>query len=189
MENQAKITQDMTIDAILSLFPQKSQKLAMELTRKGLECVGCSAATYETLEAGVYGHGMGEEDVQELVLALNAIVNEPSADENTITLTKAAADKFKEILKEEGKEGWGLRFGDQPGGCGGYEYILDFSKKASEDDVIFLGHGVEVHVNKHIVSRLLGSEIDYHEGLRNSGFKVTNPNVRGSCGCGNSQSY
>ncbi|MEI8301437.1 MAG: iron-sulfur cluster assembly accessory protein, partial [Chlamydiota bacterium] len=86
-------------------------------------------------------------------------------------------------------EGWGLRFGDQPGGCGGYEYILDFSKKASEDDVIFLGHGVEVHVNKHIVSRLLGSEIDYHEGLRNSGFKVTNPNVRGSCGCGNSQSY
>ncbi|MBM3191482.1 MAG: iron-sulfur cluster assembly accessory protein [Chlamydiae bacterium] len=189
MDTQAKITQEMTIDEILSLFPYKSQKLAMALTRRGLECVGCCAATYETLEAGAYSHGISEDELQGLVGELNAILEEPQPDPNSITLTKAAAGKFLEILKEEKKEGWGLRFGDQPGGCGGYEYVLDFSQKASPEDAVFTCHGVEVHVDKRIVQRLLGSEIDYHEGLRNAGFKISNPNVRGSCGCGNSQSY
>jgi iron-sulfur cluster assembly accessory protein len=189
MNDQAKITKDMTIDEILSAFPQKSQKIAMALTGIGLECVGCCAATYETLEAGMLGHGMSEEDIEEMVTLLNQIIDEEPLDPNTINLTKAAAEKFKAILKEEGKEGWGLRFGDQPGGCGGYEYVLDFSKEASNEDAVFVSHGVSIHIKKKILGRLIGSEIDYYDGLKHSGFKITNPNVRGSCGCGSSQSY
>lgn len=184
-----EITKEMTVDEILSSFPHKSQKLAAALTKAGLECVGCCAATYETLEAGMYGHGMTAQDIDNMVLILNGIIQQETIDVNTIQLTKAAAEKFKAILKEEGKEGWGLRFGDSPGGCGGYEYVLDFSEKASSDDALFVSHGVEVHVNKKILPRLIGSEIDYYDGLKNSGFKITNPNVRGSCGCGSSQSY
>jgi iron-sulfur cluster assembly protein len=184
-----QITKEMTIDEILSSFPQKGQKLAAALTRAGLECVGCCAATYETLEAGMYGHGMEDEDIEQMVQHLNEIVNQEPLDVNTIQMTQSAAEKFKGILKEEGKEGWGLRFGDHPGGCGGYEYVLDFSEAAGPDDAVFSSYGIEIHVNKKVLPRLIGSEIDYYDGLKNSGFKITNPNVRGACGCGNSQSY
>lgn len=189
MNDQAKITKEMTIDDILSSFPQKSQKLAMALTSVGLECVGCCASTYETLEAGMYGHGMTTEEIEEMVDVLNKIISEEPLDMAGINLTKAAAAKFIAILEEEGKKGWALRFGDHPGGCGGYEYVLDFSEFPSEEDEVFVSNGVEIHVKRKILPRLIGSEIDYYDGLRNSGFKITNPNVKGACGCGNSQSY
>ena len=189
MNQATKISKDMTIDEILSLFPHKSHKLALALTSVGLECVGCCSASYETLEAGMLGHGMSLEQVDKMVDTLNGILEQNPADPNAITLTKAAAEKYKEILKEDGKEGWGLRFGDHPGGCGGYEYVLDFSEKATADDAVFISHGVEVHVNKKLLSRLIGSEIDFYNGLRNSGFKISNPNAKSSCGCGSSQSY
>jgi len=184
-----KISKDMTIEEILGRFPQKSQKLAQELTNTGLHCVGCQAATWETLEGGMLGHGYAEEEVDALVVRLNKILAE-KVDLNTITLTARAAEKYKAILAEEGKEGWGLRFGDKAGGCSGFEYILDYSEKAKEDDEVFSSEvGVDLHVNKKMMPRLLGCEIDYVDGLNGAGFKITNPNAKGSCGCGKSQSY
>lgn len=178
----------MTIEEVLSSFPQKGQKIAQELTNAGLSCVGCGAATWETLEAGVLGHGYDEAMLDGLIARLNAIVAEKS-EATTIEMTENAARKFQEILAQEKKEGWGLRFGDKPGGCGGYEYVLDYSPGADEGDTIFTSHGVEIHVKTNMVERLLGSEIDYHDGLQGSGFKISNPNVKSSCSCGSSQSY
>ena len=188
MTTQAKIHRQMTIEEILSEFPEKSQKLAQEITNSGLHCVGCSAATWETLEAGMLGHGFEDQEIDALVDRLNVILDE-ELDLGSITLTQKAAEKFKKILEEDGRVGTALRFGDRPGGCSGFEYVLDYSDEATEDDVVYLHHGVEVHVNKHSVNRLLGSEIDYIDGLNGSGFKISNPNAKGSCGCGKSQSY
>ncbi len=183
-----QIRRDMTIEEILGGFPQKSQKLAQAITEAGLHCVGCQAATWETLEAGMLGHGFAEEEIDRLVDQLNEILAEV-VDTTTIRLTKRAAEKYRQILTDDGKETWGLRFGDKAAGCSGFEYMLDYSEKAKPEDQTFLSHGVEIHVNRQMVSRLLGSEIDYIDGLHGSGFKVTNPNVKGSCGCGKSQSY
>jgi iron-sulfur cluster assembly accessory protein len=183
-----QIRRDMTIEEILGGFPQKSQKLAQAITDAGLHCVGCQAATWETLEAGMLGHGFPEEEIDNLVDKLNDILAE-AVDTSTIRMTKRAADKYRQILNEDGKGAWGLRFGDKAAGCSGFEYVLDYSEKAKADDETFLSHGVEIHVNSQMASRLLGSEIDYVDGLNGSGFKVTNPNVKGSCGCGKSQSY
>ena len=183
-----QITRDMTIEEILGGFPQKSQKLAQEMTRTGLHCVGCGAATWETLEAGVLGHGFTEADLESLMKRLNAILEE-KVDPNTITLTAKAAQKYISILQEEGKQSYGLRFGDMAGGCSGFEYILDYSEAPTEDDQVFESQGVQIHVNRHMVPRLLGCEIDYLDGLNGSGFKISNPNAKGSCGCGKSQSY
>jgi iron-sulfur cluster assembly accessory protein len=182
------IVKEMTIEEIFSRFPHKSQKLAQEVTNAGLHCVGCGAAVWETLEAGMLSHGFSLEQVDALVVKLNGILNE-KVDLSSISMTERAASKYKEILKDEGKEGWGLRFADRAAGCSGFEYVLDYSEKAEPDDEIFASHGVEVHVNKGVVSRLLGAEIDYVDGLNGSGFKISNPNVKGSCGCGKSQSY
>jgi iron-sulfur cluster assembly protein len=184
----AQITREMTIEEILGGFPQKSQKLAQEMTQMGLHCVGCQAATWETLEAGVLGHGFSEEELEGLIGKLNKILAE-KVDPNSITLTEKASEKYRAILKEEGKEGYGLRFGDAAGGCSGFEYILDYSEAPKEDDQVFESQNVQIHVNRNMVSRLLGCEIDYLDGLNGSGFKISNPNAKGSCGCGKSQSY
>lgn len=188
MSKQEQITKEMTIEEIFSTFPHRAQKLAQEMTNAGLHCVGCQASTWETLEAGMLGHGYGEADVTKMLGLLNGILEE-KVDASSIQLTKRAAQKFKEILEEEGKAGWALRFGDKAGGCSGFEYILDFSKTAKETDRVFPSHGIDIHVEKGAASRLLGCEIDYVEGLNNAGFKISNPNAKSSCGCGKSQSY
>lgn len=183
-----QITREMTIEEILSKFPQKSQLLAQEMKNTGLNCVGCGASTWETLEAGVLGHGFSEEILNKLMERLNHILNQ-EVDTTTITLTKRAAEKYQSILKEEGKEGWGLRFEDQAAGCSGFEYVLDYSEKPLPEDRVFVSEGVEIHVRKPFVDRLMGSVVDYVDGLNGAGFKISNPNVKGSCGCGKSQSY
>ena len=188
MDTAQKVSKEMTIEEIFSRFPHKSQKLAQEMTNRGLHCVGCGAAVWETLEAGMLSHGFSDEDVEEMVDRLNMILAE-KMDLASIAFTKRAADKYHQILKEEGKEGWGLRFGDKAAGCSGFEYVLAYSEKANDDDQVFVSHGIAIHVNKNDVSRLLGSEIDFVDGLNGSGFKISNPNAKGSCGCGKSQSY
>lgn len=182
------IHKNMTIEEILSLFPNKAQRLSHEITSAGLHCVGCHAATWETLEGGMLGHGMNLEAVERLVKRLNALLEEES-DASTITLTKRAAAKYMQILDEEGKQGWGMRFEERMAGCNGFEYVLDYSEKAADTDDIFECHGVQIHINKGMVNRLLGSEIDYIDGLQGSGFKISNPNVKSSCGCGTSHNY
>jgi iron-sulfur cluster assembly protein len=182
------ITREMTIEDIFRKFPQKSPRLAQEMTNLGLHCVGCHASTWETLEAGVMSHGMSTEDVDALVTRLNAILEEV-IDSSTISMTPRAAKKFLEILEEEAKQGWGLRFTEKMGGCNGFEYSLDYSEKPAEGDLTLDSHGVEIHVNKASLERLLGCEIDYVEGLYNSGFKISNPNVNSSCSCGSSHGY
>lgn len=183
-----KIAKEMTIEDIFTQFPHKGQKLGQEMTNTGLHCVGCGAATWETLEAGMYSHGFSEEEVDALVGRLNAILAEET-DLSTIAITEKAAIKYREILKEEGKEGWGLRFGIRAAGCSGFEYVLDYSEKAKSDDKTFYSQDIEIHVHERDAERLLGAEIDYVDGLNGAGFKISNPNVKGSCGCGKSQSY
>jgi iron-sulfur cluster assembly accessory protein len=182
------ISKEMTIEEIFTKFPQKSQSLAQALTSAGLNCVGCGAATWETLEAGMLSHGFTDDAIEKLLEKLNAILAEKT-DVSTISMTKRAAEKFREILAEEGKANWGLRFADRAAGCSGFEYVLDYSEKAKADDTVFTSEGVEIHVNNKVVGRLMGSVIDYTDGLHGAGFKITNPNVKSSCGCGKSQSY
>lgn len=187
-EKKNSIHRGMTIQDILGMFPYKAQRLSQEITNAGLHCVGCHAAVWETLEVGMLKHGKNETEIERLVERLNALLEE-QIDLSTIVITERAADKYRKILKEEGKEGWGLRFSDKLAGCNGFEYVLDYSEKALPDDDIYHSQGIEIHINKAMVARLLGSIIDYIDGLSGSGFKITNPNVRSSCGCGSSHGY
>lgn len=187
-EIQEKITLDMTIADVFSRFPQKSQRLAQAMTNAGLHCTNCSAATHETIEAGMLGHGMSYESMTKLLKELNAILEE-EIDLNTISLTAKAAHKFREFASQEENQNCALRFGDSAGGCGGFQYILEFSDAAEEDDAIFESEGIEIHVKKGMLNRLLGCVIDYVDGLQGAGFKISNPNAKSSCGCGHSQGY
>jgi len=186
--SENKITKDMTIEEIFQKFPQQSQRLAQEMSNTGLHCAGCSAATWETLEAGMYGHGFDDLAIDNLTEKLNLIIQE-KIDTSSVTLSEKAAEKFLSILKEENKQDWGLRLMEKAAGCSGFEYVLDFSEKPQEDDLIFNSNGVEVHIKKIDSERLIGCFIDYVDGLQGAGFKISNPNVKSSCSCGSSHSY
>ncbi len=182
------ITKEMTIEDILNSFPGKSQKLVQEMAKEGLQCAGCCASSWETLEAGMLGHGKKEEEIDDLVKRLNTILEE-KVDLSTISLTEKAAGKFKEISESQGKPNISLRFGDRPAGCSGFEYVLEFSEQSTEEDEIFHSQGIEIHVNKKQLPRLQGCMIDFADGLNESGFKIINPNAKSSCGCGSSHGY
>jgi iron-sulfur cluster assembly accessory protein len=182
------IHRNMTIEEIFKKFPSKSQKLAQEMTSAGLHCVGCSAATWETLEAGMLSHDFEDTAIDALIGKLNAILTEKE-DLSTITITERAAKKLQAILQEEGKSSWGIKFGEKAAGCSGFEYFLDFSETPKEDDTVITSAGIPIHVSKKSLNRLLGSQIDYVDGLQGAGFKISNPNVKSSCGCGTSHGY
>ncbi len=182
------ISRDMTIEQIFTSFPHKSQRFAQEMMNVGLHCVGCHASTWETLEAGMMGHGMDDKAINQLIDTLNGILQEVTPN-NLITITDRAAKKYLEILKEENKTGWGLRFEEKAGGCGGFEYTLDYSQKPDKEDKTLISNGIEIYIHEKMMDRLLGSEIDYIDGLQGAGFKISNPNVKSACHCGSSHNY
>ena len=68
MKNKAKITKDILI---LDLIEQ-NPALAEVLTEVyGLHCIGCMAASMETLEEGALTHGMTEDQINKMVEELN----------------------------------------------------------------------------------------------------------------------
>ena len=103
-----------------------------------------------------------------------------------IKLTDKAATKIKELLgeQENGSE-QALRVAVRGGGCSGFQYALAFDKRR-DDDHVFEQNGVSVVVDKAGMQFVLGSEVDYVDGLQGAGFAVNNPNVVAACGCGSS---
>ena len=106
-----------------------------------------------------------------------------------VSLTERAAEKLKEFMMKENKEGYGLRIAILPGGCSGYTTSLTFEKTALESDIKLEYFGVPVYVDKMSEQFLHGSTVDYVESLQGAGFTVNNPNAKGSCGCGASATY
>jgi iron-sulfur cluster assembly protein len=102
-----------------------------------------------------------------------------------ITLTQAAADRVQKFLANRGK-GVGLRLGVKTSGCSGMAYTLEFSDEALPDDIKFETHGVTVLIDPKSLTYLDGTELDYAKEGLNEGFKFNNPNVKDSCGCGES---
>ncbi|RMH00142.1 MAG: iron-sulfur cluster insertion protein ErpA [Deltaproteobacteria bacterium] len=104
----------------------------------------------------------------------------------TLSLTEVAADKVKEIRDAEAIEDhYALRVKVLGGGCAGFQYDLYFDEQA-EGDVVTESHGVKLVIDPMSLMYLMGTTIDYVEGLAGAGFKFNNPNATGSCGCGSS---
>ena len=103
-----------------------------------------------------------------------------------VSLTEKAASKVKLILKKENKEGHGLRVGVVPGGCSSYMYEISFEKQEKKDDVVLEEKGIKIFINPKSIEFMKGSTVDYMDTLTNAGFKINNPNVKTTCGCGHS---
>jgi iron-sulfur cluster assembly accessory protein len=123
--------------------------------------------------------------------AVNEIKEEPKAHEteapaSPVNLTAMAATKVKEIRAEESiEQSYALRLKVQGGGCSGFSYDLYFDQQ-QEIDHAFECHGVKLICDQMSLMYLMGTEVDYVEGLHGAGFKFNNPNVKSTCGCGSS---
>lgn len=103
----------------------------------------------------------------------------------SVTLTERAANQITRQLGRRGK-GLGLRLGVKKSGCSGYAYLVDYADELNPEDHVFEQHGVKVVVRDQDLSFLDGIEVDYaREGI-NEAFRFHNPNVKASCGCGES---
>lgn len=102
-----------------------------------------------------------------------------------ITLTESAARHVEACLQGRGK-GVGVRVGIKTSGCSGLAYVLEFVDAIDVGDEVFESFGVKVVVDPKSLAYLDGTEMDFvKEGL-NEGFKFSNPNQKGECGCGES---
>ena len=108
------------------------------------------------------------------------------ADAPLVNLSDKAAEKVNEIRGEENiEDGYALRLKVQGGGCSGFSYDLYFDQP-QETDRPFEVKGVKLICDEMSLMYLMGTEIDYVEGLHGAGFKFNNPNVKSTCGCGSS---
>ena len=88
-------------------------------------------------------------------------------------------------MDERGK-GVGLRLGVKTTGCSGMAYVMEYADQVEADDVVFEDQGVKVLINPKSLVYLDGTELDYAKEGLNEGFQFNNPNVKDSCGCGES---
>jgi Fe-S cluster assembly iron-binding protein IscA len=121
-----------------------------------------------------------------------------------ITLTPKAVAKVKEIMDAQDPKPVALRLGVQGGGCSGFSYSMQFENEKGAMDKVFVypvpreslaavqgivdnpDEKLVILVDPISIMYLEGVTVDYLETLEASGFKFDNPNVKSTCGCGQS---
>jgi iron-sulfur cluster insertion protein len=102
-----------------------------------------------------------------------------------VTLTGRAARRINHILNGE-PAGAVLRIGVNGGGCSGFKYDIDVAAAHAADDLLIERDGAVVAIDPVSLDFLKGAEIDFVDDLIGQSFKINNPNVTASCGCGTS---
>jgi iron-sulfur cluster assembly protein len=104
-----------------------------------------------------------------------------------IEVTDRAKERISELRMTEGhSENHNVRVSVKGGGCSGLMYDLHFDEKIEEADEVFEDKGIKILVDKKSMLYLLGTKLDFSDGLNGKGFQFINPNATRTCGCGES---
>ena len=110
-----------------------------------------------------------------------------------VVLSEKAAAKVKQIVADEQAKQPDvpstihLRVRVVGGGCSGFQHKLDLDPNVNPKlDDVYEMHGVSIVVDKRSAMYLNGVAVDYHDELHRSGFSVSNPSAKTTCGCGSS---
>lgn len=107
-----------------------------------------------------------------------------SFNPSSINLSANAIRKVRQLVSEEENSALKLRVYITGGGCSGFQYGFSFEEDTAEDDAVIESDGVTMLVDPMSYQYLVGSEVDYTEGLEGSRFIISNPNATTTCGCG-----
>ena len=105
-----------------------------------------------------------------------------------ITIGDKALEHVVELMMSQGltPDTHFLRVGVKGGGCSGLMYELDFDSELKSGDHEFEDKGVKIVCDKKSLLYLIGTELDFTDGLNGKGFEFRNPNAERVCGCGES---
>ena len=110
---------------------------------------------------------------------------QPMIETSLVTMTPTAAEKVRELLKQENDPSLALRIFVAGGGCSGLQYGMTLDEE-QEGDTVIAHSDFKVLVDEMSLGYITGSEVDYVDSLMGAGFTVNNPNAVSSCGCGHS---
>ena len=103
-----------------------------------------------------------------------------------ITVTEKAKSKAIELMSVENRPNSFIRVGVEGGGCSGLSYKLEFDNQIKDGDKVFEDKGVRIVCDRKSFLYLVGTELDFSDGLNGKGFQFHNPNASRTCGCGES---
>ena len=104
-----------------------------------------------------------------------------------ITITDKAATQISQLQQNENQaQNSNIRVSVQGGGCSGLMYDLAFDASIQDSDQVFEDKGIKILVDKKSLLYLLGTSLDFTDGLNGKGFQFVNPNASRTCGCGES---
>jgi iron-sulfur cluster assembly accessory protein len=125
--------------------------------------------------------------VASVILALAAkqsVKAAPRIRKAPISLTESAVRRVKDLLSKRNQEY--LRLGVKRRGCNGLAYTLNYSDSKGKFDEVVEEQGVRVLIDPGALMHVVGTKMDFVEDSLKSEFTFTNPNAKGSCGCGES---
>jgi len=103
-----------------------------------------------------------------------------------INISDSARDRLLHIMQQEKENKNFVRVGVESGGCSGLSYKLDFDNAKNDDDELIKDNEIQLLVNKKSFLYLVGTTLEFSDGLNGKGFVFNNPNASRTCGCGES---
>ena len=103
-----------------------------------------------------------------------------------IKISESARDRLLYLLNKAEAGLSYVRVGVESGGCSGLSYKLDFDKNQKADDELIDNNGIKLLINKKSFLYLVGTTLEFSDGLNGKGFVFNNPNASRTCGCGES---
>ena len=103
-----------------------------------------------------------------------------------INISDSARDRLLQIMQQETERKKFVRVGVESGGCSGLSYKLDFDVSKNDDDELIKDNQIQLLVNKKSFLYLVGTTLEFSDGLNGKGFVFKNRNANRTCGCGES---
>ena len=103
-----------------------------------------------------------------------------------ISISDSARDRLLQIMNNEDSNKEFGRVGVESGGCSGLSYKLEFDSNKNDEDEVIKDNQIQLLVNKKSYLYLVGTTLEFSDGLNGKGFVFNNPNASRTCGCGES---
>jgi len=103
-----------------------------------------------------------------------------------INISDSAKKRLLYLLDKDTENKQFVRVGVETGGCSGLSYKLDFDDTKNDEDELIEDNGIKLLVSKKSFLYLVGTTLEFSDGLNGKGFVFNNPNANRTCGCGES---